>query len=1789
MVLIFIFFLALKFCRMLCCCNQFDPSFGHNAEGSDGECLKEAGKQLRSGRPVEVDNACRTIISIFTQNSPFCPISVGLRRTCILFLNWLQGLGTLTTSEWTEAGQLLIVQIGRTEPRLARIYFDECLEVVRVFQDMVSLNGKIEVFPRFVAASKSVILGRPAAEDDRGVVVSVVPGIVDILWLTLERLVQKFSSDIFLNESNVGKLGMCLIASSSRLGNFAFVPTYLADAHIDLYAQLDDEPEIETQMIDDGEVCIIMPSIAGILDQIKTQVTKAEAGTRVNAAISSISVDLLLTQITSRGNGSILSAFQKSTKSSIFDFRKEWLLLSIRNSILREFSSWSDKRVVGHVVGYLCSTKDFEGLSILSSLVSSTVPELVVSYLHYPMLIHVLSTLSSQGGFSEIAPFVTAQILNNKYPLNQLIEANGSELVVTAIEYLIETFSSTQSEKWVKEASRIVRQIIAVVAGAGSVQQQVKKLKVQSSNSENPSWIFLIETYLHLIQLIENHHPAALALLIESVGEEITRSFLTRTVETVTKLTDIFRSNEFEGVKLLWKVFASKIGQDDRVMPVLLEASKEFEFPLPTGRQEALHSLYEELGKERTVSCKIALIKNASLTDFEESSPKLLHSLCDLVRMNLDDSKVLEAVTDFVSRVGPLLLVSGKEGSSEVAAESSSEYIAVTTKEGWDLFVVQLVRQFLIPELRQSSHGYAVQEILKCVGRSIFSQETIVAISPYLTSSYRVHADSPQDDNAAITSIEDLFIWCQSRISKEPTRSLMKALIPATSRDLGLVSWVLPYSIELLGSEVTSSEEEVVKITEGFKNILSRRNNTDVDKVQVNAIFSTIDHLRRVILSLSTSVGRKSGSRAEQFYVGLRSVGGPEYVKASLLVEDYSRALQYQEQLMSEETEIHLLATIYEKLGIKSGVIGATSLGSSTRLSEMELAARGKFNDIILRHEQVPENSGQDEYMNVLVDSGHYRSAIAQGSKSLSEKVSEAVWRLGDWESKTEIKGDGFDSAFARLLTSQHKSEISLDLMKKLSLNIDNGGDDLVGQLFLLRSIADSDRGAIEELRNLIPKVSSVRCREVLLEGAVAIARAFKEKEAETAFQTGLLKHYRRSGNEGRVKQLLPLVKNDAAEWAKSAWYIGERNEALKCLTQSGSGSFKSRLLHLKYSAELERSVPKLVIRGYRELMKQAVSKKEKGDVSFSFGEYLDKVGSEALSSDNGVWNRTLLVQELSSNLLVALIFYTNTKRVLFSLNRIFQIHWELFHSGETGQVKLAAEIVTLIQSLWKQIPCWVWYIALPQLLVRAGAGQLGSVCEDIIVSVLSEYPRQASWMVLPGLLNSKSGDRRTIAGRILQRVVETSDYPNIQQLVGVVRSISESLVALARFDGNIKSLAETKEGTRLMRNTGGLLVVPTKNQISPSSVLSAMERSRAPFSDEIRISKFCDSVYVYNTKAKPKRISVVDSEGRTVMFILKVEKKTDLRKDARMMDFINVVNTELQQGMRTYQVLTLSEDTGLIEFIPNLTTIRKIIDESLVKVGKSVSLYLNKDVMNKLAHKTEGFPYYKSIVDTIPPMLGEFFSKQFPTPRLWLNARNKFTISQAYWCLSGWVVGLGDRHPDNLLIALDSGELVHVDFDCIFSRGMVLTIPELVPFRLTPICVSGMGVTGVEGLFRASCEEIMKLVRERKKMLLSVLHAFIADPLIDWQGGSTSFKKARDVISAIERKLNGFVDVGEIRPDSCEEKLIAFTEGSEKNSGLGKDRGAALSVEGQVDELLRAAVCQRNLAKMYLGWMPMF
>ena len=89
--------------------------------------------------------------------------------------------------------------------------------------------------------------------------------------------------------------------------------------------------------------------------------------------------------------------------------------------------------------------------------------------------------------------------------------------------------------------------------------------------------------------------------------------------------------------------------------------------------------------------------------------------------------------------------------------------------------------------------------------------------------------------------------------------------------------------------------------------------------------------------------------------------------------------------------------------------------------------------------------------------------------------------------------------------------------------------------------------------------------------------------------------------------------------------------------------------------------------------------------------------------------------------------------------------------------------------------------------------------------------------------------------------------------------------------------------------------------------------------------------------------------------------------------------------------------------------------------------------------------------------------------------------------CITGYLLGLGDRHASNTLISLTNGKSIAIDFGYSFGSAFMLAIPELVPFRFTPMIQGLMYPFKDFGLFKdAMVSMLQKLqVTNISKLLL--------------------------------------------------------------------------------------------------------
>jgi len=282
-----------------------------------------------------------------------------------------------------------------------------------------------------------------------------------------------------------------------------------------------------------------------------------------------------------------------------------------------------------------------------------------------------------------------------------------------------------------------------------------------------------------------------------------------------------------------------------------------------------------------------------------------------------------------------------------------------------------------------------------------------------------------------------------------------------------------------------------------------------------------------------------------------------------------------------------------------------------------------------------------------------------------------------------------------------------------------------------------------------------------------------------------------------------------------------------------------------------------------------------------------------------------------------------------------------------------------------------------------------------------------------------------------------------------------------------------------------------------------------------VRIEKFIPKVQVITSKQRPRKITIRGNDGKDYVFLLKGHE--DLRQDERVMQLFGLVNALLARDRRTnqydlnikrYAIAPLSHNAGVVGWVPHTDTLHSLIRD--YRDSKRIPLNMENREMMKLApnydlltvmQKVEVFTEALDRTTGKGNDLYEVLWMKSTNSEEWLERRTKFTRSLAVMSMVGYILGLGDRHPSNLMLDQVSGRVLHIDFGDCFEVAMHREkFPEKVPFRLTRMLIEAMEVCGVEGSYRSTCERTMGVLRDNRDSLVAMLEAFVYDPLISWR-----------------------------------------------------------------------------------------
>lgn len=403
-----------------------------------------------------------------------------------------------------------------------------------------------------------------------------------------------------------------------------------------------------------------------------------------------------------------------------------------------------------------------------------------------------------------------------------------------------------------------------------------------------------------------------------------------------------------------------------------------------------------------------------------------------------------------------------------------------------------------------------------------------------------------------------------------------------------------------------------------------------------------------------------------------------------------------------------------------------------------------------------------------------------------------------------------------------------------------------------------------------------------------------------------------------------------------------------------------------------------------------------------------------------------------------------------------------------------------------------------------------------------------------------------------------------------------------------------------------------------------------------ISILSFDHVFTVIPSKQRPRKMTLRGSDGTAYTYALKGHE--DIRQDERVMQLFGLVNTLLNNDSESFKrhlniqqfpAIPLSQNSGLLGWVPNSDTFHNLIKDYrearriLLNIEHRIMLQMAPDYDNlTLMQKVEVFSY--AMDNTTGKDLYRVLWLKSKSSESWLERRTNYTRSLAVMSMVGYILGLGDRHPSNLMLDRITGKVVHIDFGDCFEVAMHREkYPERVPFRLTRMLTFAMEVSNIDGSYKLSCEAVMRVIRDNKESLMAVLEAFIHDPLLNWRLGNRdsppepSFHSERraSIIGDLEsaqqaqqtqpqrsggsyraRRMSAAAfDAGGLDPSSSgpgetrevqNERALKVLE-RVKVKLIGRDfkPEEELNVERQVAKLIGQATSVENLCQHYIGW----
>ena len=283
--------------------------------------------------------------------------------------------------------------------------------------------------------------------------------------------------------------------------------------------------------------------------------------------------------------------------------------------------------------------------------------------------------------------------------------------------------------------------------------------------------------------------------------------------------------------------------------------------------------------------------------------------------------------------------------------------------------------------------------------------------------------------------------------------------------------------------------------------------------------------------------------------------------------------------------------------------------------------------------------------------------------------------------------------------------------------------------------------------------------------------------------------------------------------------------------------------------------------------------------------------------------------------------------------------------------------------------------------------------------------------------------------------------------------SFKEELVKISSILSKVSKVENKKNELRNLIDIGERANIQEKEYYLPinpqlkikgaiSSKCTVFKSAKCPVKYSFNVT---EDTKVYNHNEDKDHIAVMFKYG------------DDLRQDQLILQMINYMdsllkNIHLDYEFTIYKTLATSKSDGFVEFVPDSTTIYQIIKKKTMReYYEELSNHDEKELNKKL---------------------------------------ESYINSCAGYCVVTYLLGIGDRHLENLMID-KNGRLFHIDFGYILGKDPKPMPP---PIKLCKEMVQCMGGKDSKGFadFQQKCVNAYWVLRENARVIVNMFYLMI-------------------------------------------------------------------------------------------------